>query len=852
MTVKRKRIVVTGMGHLSSIANNVSDFKQALLNKTQGIKPSEKYLSYFEDANASEVVETPIYPGLTSEQVSSMDNAALWAYKVGYEALHQAKLLDSSLLDGAGLIIGVSSAGTEAYMPIIEHQFEKFSLKKAMISGSFSSASAIVSGLLGLKGGFELVATACTASTNAMGIGYDLIQNNKNPLVMVIGTEPLYLPTFAGFYALHAMKRSPSSPFSGTPGMSIGEGAGALILEEYEHALARGATIYGEMVSYATSCDAYHETAPDPRGEGAVRVMRNALSNAALQPEDIDYINAHGTGTETNDRCETLAMKKVFPTIMSIPVSSTKAYIGHNIGSAGILEMIACFLTLADGQILPTLNFTTQRPNCDLNYVPNEFQQGDVRLFMKNNYAFGGNNCCIIASPRPEQSPPTYYEPRRVAITGIGAVSSLGHELSTILDNIWANQRGGSLFPMLQDESLKDDFRSLLADVGVNPEFKDYVCGNYTPEETEEILNQSTWLHQITDLDPRKYLRHFDARKADAVSTFALLALTQAMKMADRKIKRDGQQLGLILGMSKGPQTTVDRYLQSLFPDPTKVRTSEFPGSLMNAISTFCSISEGIKGYNTTLATGNNAALGALSYGYELIRQALQPQVLVGGADENLNKFVVYLQALNNDLQLTQDPASFQVYGHAGSGYVMGEGAGMLFLEDYQAAEQRGIPILAEVIGYGKSSDGCYFDKNNIVERAGAMSRAIHQAMDEAGIKPEQVDLICGTSDGTQDDTQIELGAIRAVFAERSRSTPLVNYNAHFGFVESCIGILNIAVVLEMMKRGEVLPIPNTRQFCTDDMDFVTEQRKQAVNTALILGASEGGNYYAFLLRKAA
>lgn len=124
----------------------------------------------------------------------------------------------------------------------------------------------------------------------------------------------------------------------------------------------RGATIYGEMVSYATSCDAYHETAPDPRGEGAVQVMRHALQNAALTPEDIGYINAHGTGTEANDRCETLAMKKVFPNIMDIPVSSTKAYVGHNIGSAGIIELIACFLTLPENKILPTLNFTTPVP----------------------------------------------------------------------------------------------------------------------------------------------------------------------------------------------------------------------------------------------------------------------------------------------------------------------------------------------------------------------------------------------------------------------------------------------------------------------------------------------------------
>lgn len=195
------------------------------------------------------------------------------------------------------------------------------------------------------------MATACTASPNAIGMGYDYIQNGKNPVVLAVGTEPIYLPTFAGFYALNVMKTTPTSPFSGTPGMSIGEGAGALVLEDYQHAVERGATIYGEIVSYATSCDAYHETSPDPRGNGAVQVMYKALDNAGITPNDIDYINVHGTGTEANDRIETMSMKKVFPNIYHIPLSSTKSYVGHNIGAAGIVEIIACFICLAEDKL---------------------------------------------------------------------------------------------------------------------------------------------------------------------------------------------------------------------------------------------------------------------------------------------------------------------------------------------------------------------------------------------------------------------------------------------------------------------------------------------------------------------
>ncbi|MFU9135415.1 beta-ketoacyl synthase N-terminal-like domain-containing protein [Erwinia tasmaniensis] len=851
MLTQRKRVVITGMGQLSSIASNVTEFKQALLNKTCGIRPSEKYHRWFNDANASEVLQPIELPNLSQEQIASLDNAALWAYKVGLEALEAAHLHEAEQRAKTALIIGVSSAGTEAFIPLFENQPDEFSLKKAIVCGCFSSCSAIVSSLLGLKGGFELLATACTASTNAMGIAFDLIQNNKNSTALVIGTEPIYLPTFAGFYALQAMKTTPTSPFSGTPGMSIGEGAGALLLEEYEHALARGATIYGEMVSYATSGDAYHDTAPDPRAEGAVQVMNDALANGQLVPEDIDYINAHGTGTEANDRCETVAMKKVFPQIASLPISSTKSYIGHNIGAAGIIEMIACFVTLPDRLILPTLNFGIPRINCDLNYVPNDFQQGQVGLFMKNNYAFGGNNCCIIATPHAGSVPETAYRPRRVAITGRGMVTSQGHDVRAVLDRIWQETSPQNLTELMLDDETCQLFDAMIANVRGQSEVEAFLFERYGDGDAwRKKLKGKTWQHQVTGLEPRKYLRRFDARKADDVSTFALLALTQSMKEAGRKIRRDGHRIGLILGMSRGPQRRVERYLNSLYPDPNNVRTSEFPGSLMNAISTFCSISEGIKGYNTTLATGINAGLGALTYGYELVRQGLQPETIVGGADELMNPFSVYLQSLHRNLLITDTPQAYQIYSDRFNGFLTGEGSGMLFLEDLERAAERGAPILAEIIGYGKANDTGYFNVENIAGNAMAMATAIRQALEEAQLSTDEVSLICGSSIGTTSSDRAEVDAVRQVFADRTATIPFVNYNAWFGAVEACMGILNLIVVTEIMQRGEIPPLPYTQSFCTDNIDFVTERRQQQVDTALILGSTEGGNHYAIVLRR--
>ncbi|MCU6663129.1 3-oxoacyl-[acyl-carrier-protein] synthase 2 [compost metagenome] len=851
MKTSRKRVVITGMGILSSLADNIQDFRQALLEKRRGVADSERFSQWFEHARAAEVLHDIDDGELPEEIVASLDNAALWAYKVGKDALNQAGLAQHrQCLEEMGLIVGVSSAGTEAFLPLFEQRVQDFSLRKAVYSGAFSSCCSSVSTLLGLKGGVELVATACTASPNAVGMAFDYIQNGKGKAMLAVGTEPIYLPTFAGFYALNVMHPDSCSPFSGQSGMSIGEGAGAIVLEEYDHAVARGATLYGEILSYATSCDAYHETGPDPRASGAVQVMLKAMENAGVTPEQIDYVNAHGTGTEANDQIETLAMKKVFPQVEKLLISSTKSYFGHNIGAAGIVELIACLVTLPEKQVLPTLNFSTARPNCDLDYVPNDFRQKDINIFMKNNYAFGGNNCCMIVSTRPGSVPVTSYEAKRVAISGIGALSAIGHNINEILEHIneggKAVELGGVVFP---DDTLHEA-RELL-DVLVKTNQLNEIYGDEYAiracQLPEEEVNFKTF--QINALEPRKHLRRFDPRKATRGGTFALIALSEALTQAKRKIKRDGETLGMVMGMSRGPQETTYKYLQSLKPDPRKVRTSEFPGSLMNAIATFCGISEGVKGYTTTLATGENAALGALTYGYEIIRQQLQPQVLVGGADEYFPSMSLYMDAVAQKIHMTSEASDYQIYGEEAKGYVPGEGACMLLLEDPQAAAARGAEVLAEIAGYGKSCSNSYFDASQTDEKSSALSLAIHRALTDAGITANDIDLVCGTSNGSAESAKIEIDAIYASFHQDNLQVPVVNYNAFFGFVASCAGLLNLAVILDCIKKQSVPAIPYTRTFIDQRINFVRQPLQRAIHTVLLIGATEGGNYYAFVIK---
>lgn len=847
----RKRVVITGMGILSPLADNIDDFRQALFAKQCAITDSLRFSRWFANARAAEILQPVERPALPDTLAAALDNAALWAWKVCKDALTQAGLADQrAALEQAGLIIGVSSAGTEAFVPLFEGRVEDFSLAKAIFSGGFSSCCASVSSLLGLKGGVELVATACTASPNAIGMAFDAIQNGKSDIMLAAGTEPIYLPTFAGFYALNVMHPQSCTPFSGTPGMSIGEGAGALVLEEYQHAVARGATLYGEILSYATSCDAWHETGPDPRAGGAVQVMNKALANAGLTPDRVDYVNLHGTGTEANDRIETLAMKKVFAHSASLPVSSTKSYLGHTIGAAGIVELIACLVTLPAQQIPPTLNFTAPRAGCDLDYVANAFRRKAVNVFVKNNYAFGGNNCSLVLSMQPASVPVSACQPRRVAISGIGAVTAIGHTLNEMLAAIWSSAPPPALQPVIFHQETLDEAATLLAVLRATRQFESVLGAPLSNDAgllPEQAANFRTF--QIAGLEARKHLRRFDRRKATRGATFALVALCAALTDARHKIGKQGAQMGLVMGMARGPQETTWKYLQSLRPDPRQVRTAEFPGSLMNAIATFCGISEGIKGYTTTLATGENAGLGALAYGYEIVRQGLQPQVIVGGADEHFPSMALYMDAVTQRLHMTANAGDYQIYSSAPQGFIPGEGACMLLLEAPETASARGAEPLAEIVGYGKACSTDYFHPS-LPEKAQALALAVRRALNEAGLTVKDIDLVCGTSHGGQASCQVETDALWQLFGQENPQVPVVNYNACFGFVASSAGLLNLAVLVDCIRQQRVPPIPWTQQFCASQLNFVRQPLQLSIKYALLVGANEAGNYYAVLIKR--
>jgi 3-oxoacyl-[acyl-carrier-protein] synthase II len=267
------------------------------------------------------------------------------------------------------------------------------------------SGASMVSIEFGLKGPNMAVTSACATGSNAIGEAYCMIRQGISDVALCGGSEKGVIPiAVAGFSAMRALSERNDDPEHASrpfdrdrDGFVVGEGAGVLVIESLEHAQQRGARIHAEIIGYGSNDDAYHITAPDPEGTGATNCMQIAMADAGIMPEDLDYINAHGTSTPLNDSGETRAIKKALgETAYSIPVSSTKSVTGHLLGAAGAVEAIGCIKAMQDSIIPPTMNLENADPECDLDYVPNQARQKEIRVVLSNSFGFGGHNACLI------------------------------------------------------------------------------------------------------------------------------------------------------------------------------------------------------------------------------------------------------------------------------------------------------------------------------------------------------------------------------------------------------------------------------------------------------------------------
>jgi len=394
-----KRVAVTGLGVFCSIGRNVEEFFQSLKEGRTGIGPitrfdTSKYPSKI-GAEIRDYRSEDFFDRRELKRISRTDQFALIAAE---EAFRTSGICSVSP-DEIGVCLGAGAGGmweAEAY-----HRNVLLKTKsKLSLLGSFipSYATDRVAERFGLSGAKMTVTTACSSSATAIGYGADLIREGRARAVLCGGSEALSELTFGGFNSLRAMDPSPCRPFDRRrAGMSLGEGAALLVLEDFDRAARRGAMIHAEFSGYGAGGEAYHMTAPEPSGAIEARIMKEAMEQGEISPRDIDYINAHGTGTLLNDKVETLAIKKALgERAYSVPVSSIKSAVGHCLGSAGAIEAIASILAITHRFIPPTLNHQEGDGDCDLDYVPGKAREKEVRLVLSNSFAFGGNCTTLI------------------------------------------------------------------------------------------------------------------------------------------------------------------------------------------------------------------------------------------------------------------------------------------------------------------------------------------------------------------------------------------------------------------------------------------------------------------------
>ena len=405
----RRRVVITGMGTVNALGLNLKEYWAALLNGEGGVAPITKFdTTNYTTKIAAEIKDFSPENYFEKKEIRRLDPFAQYAITSAREAISHSNL-DFNKIDTmrTGVIVGSGIGGilaleTEVIKLMNEgpRKVSPFFIPQ-MIS---DIAAGHISMEFGLKGPNFATVSACASAGHAIGIALLTIQRGDADVIVAGGSEAAITPVgLSGFNAMKALSTRNDDPASASrpfdlnrDGFVLGEGAGIVVLEELEHARSRGAKIWAEMAGIGFTADAYHLTAPAPGGEGAVRAMQLCLQDSNLKPEDVDYINAHGTSTPYNDKNETAAIKTVFgDRAYDLAISSTKSMTGHTLGAAGAMELIASIMAIHENNIPPTINYETPDPECDLNYTPNKSVKQEIRVAISNTFGFGGHNASL-------------------------------------------------------------------------------------------------------------------------------------------------------------------------------------------------------------------------------------------------------------------------------------------------------------------------------------------------------------------------------------------------------------------------------------------------------------------------
>ncbi|MTE12543.1 beta-ketoacyl-[acyl-carrier-protein] synthase family protein [Nocardia aurantiaca] len=536
-----------------------------------------------------------------------------------------------------------------------------------------------LSAAFGLKGPVLSVNTACASSAHALAHAVEQIRAGRADAMLVGGSDALTEMAYYGFTSVESLSARPARPYSrDRDGLSLGAGAGMMVLAAAEVALAAGAPIIAEVLGYGMSADGYHATAPHPQGAGAARAIRAAIETAGLTPADVPYINGHGTGTPKNDAAESNAVRAALGEAASeVVLSSTKSMIGHLLGAAGAVEAIVTILGLRDEMAPPTAGFAETDPACGLDPAPNAARELPLRVAASNNFAFAGANACVVyGRPGGVRAEPVAHEADEVVVTGIGVL--MGDAADT--DQLW-----------------------------------DAWCANAAETERHNGLRLAR-----VGIDPGAEIPAKARRRMDRLGQMAVATSNQALAAAGL---RAHEGVGVVVGTGIGPMSSISRFFEpTVAGGPAQGNPAIFPNTVFNAAAGQVAMVLGAKGPTSTLTAGHAAGAAALGTAFDLLRAGRADAVLCTGVDE-LSPYA--LDAYRGAGLFT---------GRHGRDYLLAEGSVTLLLERAAAARQRGVTPIAVLAGYATTSDALGIARWD--PRGHGIERAMRDALAEAASSP--------------------------------------------------------------------------------------------------------------------
>lgn len=813
-----QRVVVTGIGVIAPVGLDPKQFWESVSNGISGLRKVQSLDTTGYGSNYGGEVQGFNFDSVKDLEPPSTDRAISFALAAGRQAIQLSGLsLEEVEHNRFGVILGTCMGGMrqgEEWHRQLLTKGHAETDHNLLLAYQFYAPTDAVSAAFKLYGPKTTISTACAAGANAIGYAADMIRFNRADYMLAGGTEELAYMAYGGFSSLQSLAEKPCRPYANhRSGLTLGEGAGIVVLERLDKALARGAKIYAEIMGYGLSIDGYHPTAPHPEGKGAARAVRMALNESGLEPSAVQYINGHGTGTPKNDIAETNAIKAAFgEQAYQIPVSSTKSMLGHSLGAAGAIEGITTILAVENQFVPPTASYDEADPELDLDYVPNKGRPAKIDTAISNSFAFGGNNCVVAYgryTGQPKYGPDTEF--KRVVVTGIGMISSAGLGKEAFWEAISTGQ--SCIRPITSFDASA------------------YSC---------QVAGD------IPAFDAKQFLSPKDMRRMDLSTKYALITSKLALQDAKLEVTDENRErVGIIAGTGNGPAEAATQFHRPLIEEgPAGANPAIFPNTVFNAAPGQVAIHLQLNGVTSTLTAERASSAHALAYAFDLLRRGLNDAVLCPAMEEFHE---VNLAGVTGLKLASETPRPFDSQRN---GYTPSGGAITLVLETLDSAQARGAHIYGEILSYGMSSDGVPTGGHDI--SGVQVGRAIQNALDEAGIQPQELDYICASANGDRASDLSEARGISAALGDYATKVPVSTIKATLGEPFAVAGAFNVAAGLLAFHHDVLPPTLGLEQAAPGcKLNHVTGAAQPAhINTFLANSVACGGNNVSLLLRR--